>query len=65
VLVQAEVSNQSLELPILILQLLETPQLANAQPAVQLLPPVKVCSEIPIRRITSATGAPVSACFIA
>lgn len=24
-----------------------------------------VCSDIPIRRITSATGVPVSACFIA
>jgi hypothetical protein len=64
-LVQAEIGNQSLELPALILKLLEPSQLANAKPAVQLLPTTKCLLGNPIRRITSATAVPVSASFFA
>jgi hypothetical protein len=64
-LVQAEISNQSFELPVLVLQLLEPSQLTNTQPAVKLLPAVKRLLRNPHPAITSATGVPVSACFIA
>jgi hypothetical protein len=64
-LVQAEIGNQSLELPALILKLLEPSQLANVKPAVQLLPTVKCLLGNPIGRITSGTGVPVSASFFA
>jgi hypothetical protein len=57
-LVEAEVRNQPFQLPVLILELLQTPQLANPKPAVHLLPAVKRLLEIPIRRMTSATGVP-------
>lgn len=40
-LVEAEVCNKLLELPVLILKLSQTSQLANTQPAVQFLPEVK------------------------
>jgi hypothetical protein len=64
-LVEAEVRNQPVQLPVLILELLQAPQLANPEPAVHLLPAVERLLEIPIRRMTSATGVPVSAYFSA
>ena len=63
VLVQAQVRDQLLELAVLVLELLQPPQLADAEPAVHLLPAVERLLRNPIRRITSATGVPVSACF--
>ena len=62
-LVQAEIGDQLLQLAVLVLELLQPTQLAGPETAIELLPPVNVCSEIPIRRMTSATGVPVSACF--
>lgn len=40
-LVEAEVRNELLELAILVLELLQAPQLAHTKPAVQLLPAIK------------------------
>ena len=64
-LVEAEVGDQLLQLPVLVLQLLQPTQFARPKPAVELLPAVKRLLRIPIRRSTSATGVPVSACFSA
>lgn len=63
VFVQAQIGDQLLQVVVLVLELLQPPQLAHAQPAIELLSAIECCSEIPIRRITSATAVPVSACF--
>jgi hypothetical protein len=63
VLVQTEVRHQLLELPILVLKLLKPAQFAYAKTTIKLLPAVKRLLRNPIRRSTSATGVPVSACF--
>jgi len=65
VLVEAEIGDELLELAVLLLELPQTPQLARPKPAVELLPAIKLCSDTPIRRSTSATAVPVSACFSA
>jgi len=65
VFVQTQVGNQLLQLPVLILELLQAPQFADTQTAVHLLPTVERLLRIPIRRMTSATGVPVSACISA
>lgn len=64
-LVEAEVGDQLLQLAVLLLEPLQTPQLADTEPTVHLLPAAERLLGNPIRRITSATGVPVSACFSA
>ncbi len=65
VLVQAQARDQPLELAVLLLEQLPEPQFAKAKTAITLLQAIERLFRIPIRRITSATGVPVSACFIA
>ncbi len=64
-LVQTQVRDQLLELAVLLLEQLQAPYLADAEAAINLLPAVERLLRDPIRRITSATGVPVSACFSA
>jgi len=63
VLVQAQVGDQLFQLPVLVLELLHPPQLADTQPAVHLLPAIERLLGNPDPAVTSATGVPVSACF--
>ena len=62
-LVRTQVRDELPQLAVLILELLDPPQLADPQPAIHLLPAVERLLRHPIRRMTSATGVPVSACF--
>jgi hypothetical protein len=65
VTVQREVRDQVLKLRILLAQLPELAQRAQAQPRILLLPNVEVASLIPCSRQMSATLVPPSACRIA
>lgn len=64
-LVETEVCDQLLELAVLLLEQLQSAQLADAEPGVQRLPPVESLLRNPYRRMTSATDVPVSACLSA
>lgn len=60
--IQRQVSDQSLQLTVLVLQLLEPPDFRHAQADELLLPAVKGRLRAPIFRQTSSTVAPFSAC---
>ena len=53
---QAQFSHKLLQSAILVWQLLELAYLTGLQTGALPLPPTNVCSEIPTRRIRSATG---------
>jgi len=65
VFVQAQVGNQLFQLSVLILELLQAPQFADTQTADRRTPSSngRTSALKSIRRIASATGVPVSACF--
>jgi hypothetical protein len=63
--IEAEIGDKLRELAVLVLELLQPTQLAGAEPAIQLPPAVERLLRNPLRRMTSATGVPVSACFSA
>ena len=58
VLVEAQIGHKLLQLPVLVLKLLETTELDRPKLAEEFLPTVERLLRDPIRRSTSATGVP-------
>lgn len=61
--IQRQLSYQFLQPAVLVLQLLQLADLVDLQPSELLLPAVERLFADPTRRISSATGIPISACF--